>query len=62
MMGIFKRLFGKKDQKQLKPDTCEHCKHLYFNNDGSTACDSPYEKYCLLGYVRVYKEPENADV
>lgn len=58
MMGIFKRLFGKKDQEQLKPDTCDHCIHLYYNNDGSAGCNSPYGKTCLMGYARMYKELE----
>ena len=50
-----KKLF-QTNKEPPRADTCEHCAHLYFNNDGSTACDSPYEKYCLMGNVRFYKE------
>ena len=48
---------GKYKYDNQKIDTCDHCKHLYYNNDGSVACDSPYESTCLTGNVRMYKEP-----
>ena len=43
------------------PDTCAYCTHLYLNNDGSAACDSPYEKYCLQGSIRMFKEFKKMD-
>ncbi len=37
-------------------NTCERCKHLYYYNDGSVYCDSPYEKACLATKRRRFKE------
>lgn len=46
-------------KEQLTTETCDHCKHLYFNNDGSVSCDSPGERACLMGDKRIFKEEEN---
>ena len=46
-------------EKRLIPETCDGCKHLYFNNDGSADCDSPCAKACLMGDKRIFKEEEN---
>jgi hypothetical protein len=40
-------------------ETCDHCKHLYFNSDGSTDCDSPCARACLMGNKRIFKEEGN---
>lgn len=42
--------------KKVIPETCDHCKHLYFNSDGSTDCDSPCARACLMGNKRIFKE------
>ena len=39
-----------------EPNTCEYCKHLYYNNDGSVSCDSLYSKACLTTKRRRFKE------
>ena len=40
-------------------ETCDGCKHFYFNNDGSADCDLPCAKACLMGDKRIFKEEEN---
>ena len=45
--------------KVSKHETCDYCKHLYFYNDGSPACDSQFEKACLQSSTRMFKEFDN---
>lgn len=56
---MIKQLLAKlKRRKKEEPrkETCNHCKHLYDNSDGSVSCDSPFEHACLISGVRMYKE------
>ena len=38
----------KKDKKEIA--SCDHCKHLYFNNDGSADCDRNISKDALRSF------------
>lgn len=44
-----------KEHEQRK-ETCDCCKHLYYNSDGSVSCDSPFESVCLKSDTRMFKE------
>jgi len=52
---ILTRFRGHKTEMPKK-ETCDGCKHLYYNSDGSVSCDSPCEHACLTSGVRMYKE------
>ena len=56
MVKVLRKLFHTEHKTELKPDTCDGCIHLYYNSDGSVSCDHPFEKTCLTGYSRFYKE------
>lgn len=45
-----------KEEQFTEEETCDGCKHLYFYNDGSADCDSPYARACLMGDKRIFKE------
>ena len=55
---MIKELLAKFKRKKEEPrkETCNHCKHLYYNSDGSVFCDSPFERTCLTSGVRMFKE------
>ena len=55
-------LFRKKEKKEPIKVDCTGCIHLYYNNDGSTSCDSCFEKGCLISGVRMYKEFQKQEV
>lgn len=42
--------------KILRKETCDYCKHLCYNSDGSVSCDSSFERACLTSGVRMFKE------
>jgi hypothetical protein len=56
--------WGVRVNSEVKPVAtkinCTGCVHLYLNNDGSYACDHPYERICLDSGYRVFKEVKNA--
>ena len=45
----------KKKEEHEKVD-CTGCIHLCYNNDGTTACNSFFEKECLVSDIRMFKE------
>jgi len=56
---ILTRLRGHKTEhktEKTRKETCDCCKHIYYNSDGSVSCDSPLEHACLTSGVRMYKE------
>ncbi len=46
----------RKHGKEHRIETCDNCKHIYYNSDGSASCDSPFEKACLQSDCRMFKE------
>lgn len=56
MIGQLLSKFRQHKKEEPRKETCDHCKHLYCNSDGSVSCDSPFEKACLTSGVRMYKE------
>ena len=48
--------FRQHKKEEPRKETCDYCKHIYYNSDGSVSCDSPFEKACLISGVRMYKE------
>jgi len=56
-MSIFEKFIKALEREEQRQETCDGCKHIYYNSDGSVACDSPYERVCLKTHSRVWKEP-----
>lgn len=62
MFGLIKRLFGiEREVKSVRSETCEHCTHLYYNNDGSVGCDSPFANVCIRDSTRMFKELDHTE-
>lgn len=60
--GLIKRLFGiEREVEAVRSETCEHCTHLYYNNDGSVGCDSPHANVCIRDNTRMFKELDHTE-
>lgn len=62
MFTWIERLLGiEKKVEPVRSETCEHCTHLYYNNDGSVDCDSPYANVCIRDSTRMFKEFDHTE-
>ena len=62
MFTWIKRLFGiEREVKPVRSETCEYCTHLYYNNDGSADCDSPFANVCIRDNTRMFKEFDHTE-
>lgn len=56
-MSIFEKFIKALEREEKGAETCDGCKHIYYDSGGGVACDSPYEHVCLKNHYRAWKEP-----